>query len=178
MRAPVLLLDVDGVVQAPGLRHEWPDARPVTVRLAGDRFPRTAGSFPITISDDLFRAIEALDIEVWWATSWAEENAIQGLIEQVAMRAVAPRLAASRVLSHPVRELGAGLLPAHWKTTGMIRPALEADPRPFILADDVFAGHTYQQMLSWYVDDNLPRLYIQPDPRRGLTHEHLARMAI
>ncbi|WP_404430677.1 hypothetical protein LG299_12430 [Microbacterium lacus] len=177
MPAPVLLLDVDGVVQAPGLRHEWPDARPVTVRLKGDVYPRTGGSFPITVSNKLFQAVEALGVQVWWATSWSDEGAIHGLIEQTGLTSVAPRLAASRVLSHPPRNVWEGYLPDHWKVTGMIRPVLEAEPRPFILADDIFAGHTYRQMLSWYVDDELPRLFIQPDPRRGLTRAHLVQMA-
>lgn len=156
---PVLYLDVDGVLNALDVsRSRWPDVRTVHERpVPGGR------AYRLHLSAAMGAALAALEVEIRWATTWA----------QAAGPCISPHiglpldLAVSCTPDDPA---------SHFKGEA-IRAEVEAERRPFIWVDDEAISGTWKRWAAQVRDDGVPNLLVEPDTRSGLTPEDLERIA-
>ncbi|SEB52845.1 hypothetical protein SAMN04489806_0988 [Paramicrobacterium humi] len=169
----VLILDIDEVIQARHIGDEWGHARTARIQLTKARYgAEIAGTYYVRISRELFDALNALDVEVWWCSTWNQNNAIEEFLNETRPGG---RLAEGRVLPHPPLRPGATLSEdPNWKIT-TINAALDEYPQPYIFADDIYAHPDCQREILQR-HPGLPGLFIQPLAHRGLTREHVESM--
>lgn len=151
---PILLLDVDGVVNAL-MRSDWPEAQ----------VSRALG-FDITTSKHLGAALLQLLVEIRWLTTWAEE-ANEHISDLCGLPNDLP------VSGHPVRNLS-GFDPA-WKIRCAARVAEEG--RDIIWIDDdlssmgIYDEDSARETLS--LGSNQRIKIVQPNAWVGLTPAHI-----
>lgn len=155
----VWLLDIDGVVNClPRANTEaaWPMFRSAEVtHSSGTRWPFTVAEAVI----EFINTQHATGVEIRWATTWEDD----------ANSSVAPAFGLPQ-LSVGARAAGTDDL---WYKQ---RAALElvASGTPLVWTDDAEIDAETLIRISQY---GTPALLISPDPRRGLTPEHLQAIA-
>lgn len=197
MTAPHLFLDIDEVVRAVYLKYGFektisvveripieqvhPAIRPrkLTVGAGGElpewvarrRKPETHAKFVsyCKVSPKLFADIMSLGVDVTMLTSWLEFDSVDAFFE-----AAYPDFVYGK-LTHPGRDFTdpMGAIPAEWKYEELCR-ALDADPRPFIWADDDEVPIWGAKVEERY--PHLPKLLLAPKRDIGLTPFHMTLM--
>lgn len=192
-----LFLDIDEVVRAVHLGYGYEQWRTVKERIpvelvhpairprrlssgsdgelpdwvARRRTPKTHVEFNshCRVSPNLFADIMALGVDVTMLTSWLEFDSVDTFFETVF-----PAFEYDK-LTHPGRDFAdpLGAIPAEWKFDELCR-SLDADPRPFIWADDdevpIWGGKVDERY------PNLPKLLLAPKRDIGLTRFHMTLM--
>lgn len=179
---PYLFLDIDGVIQANGLRETWPDVVPRRVRgvvSPADAHPHFAWwggwappgrmeiDFRIAVSPELFDAIAALPAQIVIVSDWVARGAAGLFLEQADPRGTPPFPGAIVPEIDPLQPYGPGI----WKAD-LIRSIVQAEPRPFVWADDTEVSFHGPRIAEEFAE--LPQLQIAPAGYYGLTHQHLA----
>lgn len=184
---PFLILDVDEVLQADGLRYGNEQTRVITERVptvdvhptqwprnwhgyGAERRRRDHVTFrtPVRVSRDLFADLSALPAQIVMLTTWCEHSSVLAFLEQATegVRWFPDAI----VLPFPGRA-DDGSMPAGWKYAAL-RELLAQDPRPFVWADDWEVpqwGDTADRDFA-----ELPHHLVAPAPGIGLTREHVA----
>lgn len=182
---PLLLLDVDGVVNAirgGGNRRPWPPARvwPATdwwqlrVR-AGDE-----GTYPITVANpvlDMLHTIHDLRLaEIRWHTSW-QEHAARDLAPVLGLPEFPVQDRHGAVVSYPLtpprRWADRDRDEVWWKLPAAIQVVTEG--RGLVWLDDDLRTYRSQVEAS-PIAQHPDRLLIAPLEGEGLTPRHLARI--
>lgn len=196
--APHMFLDVDEVVRASSLKYGHEQKRVVIERIPAElvhpaMHPKAAhiGSAgelpdwvarrrrkPVThvkfqtncrVSPRLFADIMALGVDVTMLTSWLEHDSVDAFFAECYPDFVYGKLDfPGRDHSDPL-----GAVPADWKYLELCR-ALDADPRPFIWADDDEVPIWSAKVEERY--PHLPKLLIAPLQDIGLTPFHMTLM--
>jgi hypothetical protein len=151
LKAPVLFVDVDGVLSvfgfptngpAPGSFHSVDGIPHCLVEGCGDRLNRLSASF-----------------ELVWATGW-EERANEHLPHLLGLAGEYPTLG----FDHQP-QWGS----AHWKLSAIER---YAGDRPAAWIDDNFN----EACRFWAKEREAPTLLVSTDPATGLTDDHVDRL--
>lgn len=168
---PYLVLDVDEVLQARSL--SFPDATVSVIRSTvapsathGEQQLVTA----VTVSGELFEALERLPVQPVMVTSWLENGSVRSFLSQALP--ARPVLAGAWVPPFPARD-SEGYLPWSWKYD-IVRELLLREPRPFIWADDDEIIK-FQETIEREFPE-IPKLLIAPEREIGLTRAHVAAM--
>lgn len=191
---PHLFLDIDGVLQAPSMKYGYERTAVIRERIpmaevhprmrprkfsgeAPDWLARRRGTpthvafnTPVRTSPKLSEDIAVLDVDVLMLTTWLEHDSVDAFFVQSA----GPAFPYSK-LRFPGRDHAdpLGALPERWKVDEVIR-TLDADPRPFIWADDDEVPMWREEMADRYPD--LPMLLIAPESNLGITSAHMDEM--
>lgn len=152
--APLLLLDVDGVLSLfgfsaqappPGSFHAFEGIPHYLSAVAAEQLSGLAGRF-----------------ELAWASGW-EERANEHLLSHFGLRAALPFLRFARDSSP------GSSLRAHWKLEAIER---HAGSRPLAWVDDAFN----EACEEWASARGAPTLLVSTDPAVGLTADHTAQL--
>lgn len=192
-----MFLDIDSVVRALHLKYGYeqthtlveripinlvhPAIRPRKLSVGSDgelpewvarrRKPETHAKFTsyLKVSPRLFADIMALGVDVTMLTSWLEHDSVDSFFELVYPSFVYDKL------THPGRDFSdpLGAIPAEWKFNELCR-SLDADPRPFIWADDDEVPIWGAKVEERY--PHLPKLLVAPLHDIGLTAFHMELM--
>lgn len=146
-----LYLDVDGVINAQHADRVWDDIS------FGIARPQDNHTYRIVWSPSLIRAIQDLDVEIVWLTTWRDEaptiiGGMTGLAEDAAH--LDPLDGLTRFPS-----IG-------WKTSALIEDQ-KANPSPFIWVDDEIGE------MQLEVAEGLGGLPLQIDGRVGITPQNI-----
>ena len=174
-RAPIWLLDVDGVLNAAaprGDRSAWPCWRTGRAGAIGS-------SWLITWAPGVIEAINRLHGEraadIRWLTTWQDEaNGELSRLLGLPGFAVVPRPSGSgaRAGAHGFLGVRAGVAGAWWKLAAA-RALLDSDPqRPLIWTDDDLVWE--EEARAWANGRPGATLLVAPATDVGLTGEHLA----
>jgi HAD domain in Swiss Army Knife RNA repair proteins len=185
---PLWLLDVDGVLNVVTLAPDatlWPRWRRGVAR-TDDR----SRAWPITWSPDvidrLTDLLTARRVEIAWLTTWGEDAndelaALLGLPQLPVAGCPPSRVVTSGGLSGTGRPASthaevagadaADPLTGRWWKFGALRRLYAVDPgRPLVWTDDDLALEP--QVTAW-MRAHTTSLLVAPDPRHGLTPQHL-----
>ena len=181
MTAPLLLLDVDGVLNALGPRTTGAEWRRGTAEADGARWP-------ITWSPAVVRRLrswhESGRVEVQWLTTWGHDanRELRALLElpelavagtyddEDADGAAAPTGTASHAAVAPSAP---DPLSGHWWKYDVVRRLVDADPDRLVLWVDDELHEPDGPFRTWA--ERQPRLHpVGPHPAVGLTEEDLA----
>lgn len=176
MSKPVLLLDIDGVVNAISKtepRHVWP-----TLVWSRDGYPSGGVVFPLLWSRPVIEYLVDLSerVEVRWHTTWQEEAhefaRIVGLPEGFGLIAKAPeRMASPGIFAR--QQFLAGK-PAWWKYPAAERVLVE-EKRPLVWIDDEIhskINERYRANMSALGDVCL----VCPNEQTGITRKHMRKI--
>lgn len=141
MTKPYLFLDIDGVLNSFG-GGVWGDEQEYELSPFGE------GPFVVTLSNRMAIAINSLDCELWWTTTWQTEAYMVGDIIG---------------LHGQVLNLDRGM---GWKR-GAVERHLDADPRPFVWFEDETGG--YGTNNDKHMDHLPPRFVWNPSIVTGIT---------
>ncbi|SDH54764.1 hypothetical protein [Microbacterium sp. 77mftsu3.1] len=196
--APHLFLDIDEVVRASSLKYGHEQIRQVEEHIPTELVhpamrPKSAhvgsgGEMPewlarrrhkvkprqtfrtrCRVSPKLFADIMALGVDVTMLTTWLEHDSVDAFFAECYPTFVYEKLNfPGRDFSDPL-----GAIPADWKYLELCR-SLDADPRPFIWADDDEVPIWRDKVEARYPD--LPKLLIAPLDDIGLTPFHMTLM--
>lgn len=151
--APILMMDVDGVLNSP--RPKWHS------RVERQHVRTSVGEFKIAWSPaliDWFRVLpEAYNVDLWWLTSWGPE------VDKLETLWKLPQHHASRGIST--------LLPAAHVAQakhGFVSEVV-ASGRPWIWCDD-------EEAEPFDDVDAAPHVAIRPNPKLGLTPDDANRI--
>ncbi|MEX2441109.1 MAG: HAD domain-containing protein [Pontimonas sp.] len=111
MSKPFLFLDIDGVLNSFGGQNVWGDDEDHALTPFGQ------GPFVVSISMNMARAINSLDCELWWTTTWQTEAYLVG-----------------DIIGLKGQYLDLDVNPG-WKH-GAVQRMLQDDPRPFVWFED------------------------------------------
>ena len=151
---PVILLDVDGVLNA------CPHRDPEKVGFTDFRVKLCDG-FKITHSLEMGERLIALDADIVWLTTW--ENRSNTLIGPL-----------FGWPEFPVLEGGEEWYrPGWWKST-VAEKFIRENPRPFVWIDDDLADAEDNGEIDWVGDVDLPHFGVAPLTTTGLTPLSLA----
>lgn len=194
---PRLFLDIDEVLRASHLKYGYevtrvveeklpiekvhPAMRPQRLRsgfsgevpewVARRHAPATHVTFRTLcrVSPRLFEDIQALGVDVTMLTTWLEHDSVDAFFA-----AAHPSFAYDK-LTFPGRDFTdpLGAIPAAWKFDELCR-SLDADPRPFIWADDDEVPIWGEKVEERY--PALPKLLIAPLRDIGVTRFHMELM--
>lgn len=155
MNKPVLFLDIDGVLNAGGWLPskpdtDWPDLELHRVECSGHKYP-------LYLSKEMGSMLAALDVEIRWLTTWADEGYkvgdIIGLPENLEVAAF-PTFRYSPWKWHAVRDF------------------VQIEPgRPFVWIDD---EAIYEAPPGWLKDCGSLNLAITTNPIKGIPREAFA----
>jgi len=192
---PYLFLDVDGILHGTYMKYGFERNHTVVQKLPIDEVhpsmrPRrqdrgelpdwvarrrgipTHVTFrtPVRTSPRLREDLAALDLDVLMLTSWLEFDSVDWFFSETGGTPFP-----YRKLTHPARDFDdpVGAIAARWKVDELIR-TVDADPRPFIWADDDEVPLWRDELNVRYPD--IPKLLIAPVYDVGLTRDHVARM--
>lgn len=197
MTTPRLFLDIDEVVRAVHLKYGYEQWRTVNERIPIETVhpamrPRklssgTGGELPdwvahrqrpkshvsyssrCRVSPKLFADIMALGVDVTMLTTWLEHDSVDAFFAEVYPSFVYDKLNfPGRNFEDPLGEV-----PVEWKFDELCR-SLDADPRPFIWADDDEVPIWGAKVEERY--PGLPKLLLDPKPGIGLTPFHMELM--
>lgn len=141
-----MYLDVDGVVSALSSRHAFRDARRYTV-----------DGFQLMLSRALGTRLKALDAELRWLTTWAEDaNRVGALIGLPALP-IAAMPPPGATASGP------------WKWDAL-RQLVEEEARPFVWVDDDAINLEAE---AWAAEFPGQALLVKPRGNRGLSPDEL-----
>lgn len=151
---PVLLLDVDGVLNKVGTRAD----------LQGTEFKdfrsKECNGYEIKHSLEMGERIDALDCDIVWLTTWEHDaNAFIGPLFGWGER--------------PVIASGDTWYRRGWWKSRVLQEFMYHDPRPFIWLDDDLADAVRKDEVDWLDRFDQPRLLISPLTTQGLLPEHL-----
>jgi len=150
MTRPIILLDVDGVLnalhppfQAPDTWEDWQQAE--------------IEGFTITYSSEMGRRLKALEADIHWLTTW----------EHMANKYICPLLGFPEL---PVLERG-DLDAYHgwWKSSAAELFMLTNMGRPCIWIDDDITEAMRDEEIEWCHSWESAILTVSPDPRTGIT---------
>lgn len=142
----MVYLDVDGVLSALSSRHAFRDGRRYVV-----------DGFQLTLSRALGTRLKALDADLRWLTTWAEEaNQVGALIGL-------PALAVAAI--PPPGATASG--PWKWEA---LRQVVEKEDRPFVWVDDDAINVEAE---TWAAQFPRQALLIKPRGNRGLSPDEL-----
>lgn len=182
MSRPLVLLDVDGVLNAVprfGDPGAWTDCRSGEADAAGSRFRIT---WSPTVVDAVLAWREVADVR--WLTTWGHDA-------NVSLRRLVglPELAVAGTYDEPVDQGGAGAadlgagshaartpaapdpLTGRWWKFDVVREIVRADPsRRIVWLDDDLAG---QDDIRIWMRREVICLLVAPEPSSGLTADHL-----
>lgn len=189
---PYLILDIDGVLQAPRMTYGHERTRVIEEKIPTEdvhpalwprrfhgygadrrRTPTITYRTHVRVSPRLFAELSVLPVQVVMLTTWLEHESSRSFLTQ----ATAEHSWFPDAIHLPFvgrdPEDPEGAIPARWKVDAL-RRLLQEDPRPFIWADD-------DEVPIWALDvsaefDHLPHLLIAPKSDFGLTVDHVARM--
>lgn len=152
MTKPILLLDVDGVLNPDRLPDDW-EFEP---RFQSDE---ESGGLPLDLSREMGAAIEEVGFDMRWLTTWGE----------YANTNIGPHFGwrAMPVAAEPYKEH-----PYFWKVLAVQR--LLAEPGPLVVWIDDEADK-FVNLFGEYeaLDPHYRLIYVAPNPRWGLRREHL-----
>jgi hypothetical protein len=178
---PLLLLDVDGVLNAVAWgsdRGTWGDWRRGTAVADGRSWPI---QWSPSVVDAVLRWQAQADVR--WLTTWGHD-ANRGLRELLGL----PELPVAGTYDEPAGDPDPGLAGTHAAVTPAARDALtgrwwkfdvvrrllrETPGRPLVWIDDDLAG---QQDLRRWVQEATAALLVAPPPRVGLRPQDLAEV--
>lgn len=194
---PYLFLDVDGIQHGTHMKYGFEQTHTIVEKLPTAQVhpamrPQRLGSgsgelpdwvarrrgVPETVTlrtrvrtSPLLRAdLAGLGADIHMLTSWLEHDSVDAFYEQTG-GAVFPYTKLchpSRLFDDPV-----GAVPASWKFDELTR-TVDADPRPFIWADDDEVPVWREEVARRYPVP--PHLLIAPDYSVGLTRHHIEQM--
>lgn len=167
--------DIDGCLNASYNAREWRkegDVDQVGYQRAwvhpefddrGERVGPGGVKFQMEWNDRLIDALNSLDVEFVWATTWRADALKVGQV--------------MKLIHHPQRILhpldGMTTFPSiHWKYDAIIAEQ-EASPSPFIAVDDEW-GHVHPNI--WKSLTDLGGLVISPEFNFGITPGHIDQM--
>lgn len=186
---PLWLLDVDGVLNAVAIEPDhgiWPRWQRGVARTDGG-----TRTWPITwapaVVDQLTELFDGGRVEITWLTTWGHDANVE-----LATLLSLPRLPVAGVppsRTAPTAEISAlagtdvsthaavagadaaDPLTGRWWKFAVVRRLVTGDPyRPIIWTDDDLAMEP--EVMAW-MRAHTTSLLIAPDPRRGLTAQHL-----
>lgn len=175
---PLLLLDVDGVLNAFDDVGGWDVLMHGYARAEGNRWPIL---YSPTVIARLLALHTAGQVEIQWLTTWGHD-ANGGLRELLGMPelVVAGTYAGDNGGEYADTHVGAlaevtASAPDHltgeWWKFDIVRRIHDADPdRPLIWVDDEL-HHSHNPYSAWAADHD--HLAVGPDPRTGLTEKDL-----
>lgn len=146
MTKPFLFLDIDGVLNSFGGLDVWGDDQ--DYRLS----PFGQGPFIVTLSKRMADAINSLDCDLWWTTTWQTEAYLVGDLIG---------------LEGNVLDLDSN---PGWKH-GAVRRKLNEDPRPFVWFEDesgMYGTNNGVSRSEWP-----PGFVWNPNPLTGITPENI-----
>lgn len=149
-----LYLDVDGVLNAD-MPYGWDKEQRHQAKVCG---------YTIRWAGDLIERINALDVDIWWATTW-RSSAVEYLEYHIPIKSVG--------VIHPGLNPDAPLIwpSIAWKTEAILMHQAES-PSRFIHADDEI--YDVESWASTVFD--IGGLPICPESWRGLSPKELERM--
>ncbi|MCD0445794.1 hypothetical protein LO763_19485 [Glycomyces sp. A-F 0318] len=151
--APLLIMDVDGVLNAP--RPRW------NSRVERQHVRTSVGEFKIAWSpaliDWLRELPKAFDVDLWWLTSWGPE------VDKLETLWQLPR-------QHASRGIGTVLPSAQVAQAkhGFVAEVI-ASGRPWVWCDD-------EEAIAFDEPGIAPHVAIQPNPKLGLTPDDANRI--
>jgi hypothetical protein len=158
-KRPVVLLDVDGVVNAV----PWGDKK---VHDGFNDFCQTiCAGFRITYSPKMGERLAALDADIVWLTTWEQDDMANAWIAPLFGWDPLPILHASDEWYRP-----------GWWKSSILEKFIRNDPRPFVWLDDDLSSEERRGGIDWVKDVNVPYLLISPQTANGLQPEHLDRV--
>lgn len=171
-----LYLDVDGVLNAYYAHKKWNEEAGETGR-AFSKYDfcgfRTvddnaeAPSFDMHWSKGLIRALNGLDVELVWLTTWRQD----------AFDSVGPLMGLEHVgrVLHPLSRVTT--FPSiTWKLDSLLAD-LEDNPSPFIWADDEIFDLRGQALYALKtLEEDIPHILVSPDSNFGITPADIERM--
>jgi hypothetical protein len=183
---PLVLLDVDGVLNAIGGTSAWPDWRRGSATAEGR-------DFPITWSPSVVDAVRSWQerADVQWLTTWGHDaNAslrhllslpelpVAGTYDDAGDDRGAPERGdpdATAGAHAAVTPAAPDALTGRWWKFDVVRRLVRADPaRRLVWIDDDLAGQ--DQIRAW-MRREAACLLVAPPPRSGLTPAHLRAVA-
>lgn len=187
---PHLVLDVDGVLQAPSLKYGHEQTRVITethptAQVHPALWPRRWHGYgagrrrrdtitfrtPVRTSPDLLAGLAGLPAHPVMLTSWLEDGSVRFFLDQ-ATRDGTRWFPDATLLPHPGRDTD-GSLPYTWKLDAL-NTFLTGNPAPFIWADDDQVPEFRDTVdRTW---PHLRHLLVGPDPDLGLTRAHVRQM--
>lgn len=187
---PYLVLDIDGVLQAPAMKYGHELSRTIVERqrtadVHPSMWPRSFHGYAaqrrrrdhitfrthVRVSPALFEDLGTLTVQVVMLTTWLENGASHEFLAQALPdRMLFP---SALHLEFPGRTGADGMIPPDWKVQ-QLRALLAADPRPFIWVDDDEVP-VWGAVLNAELAD-LPHVCIGPDSNSGITREHVRSM--
>ena len=171
---PLVLLDVDGVLNAVGLRPDpqvWPDWQRGEAAAAGRRWPL---HWSPSVVAAVLRWRELADVQ--WLTTWGHDAngelaALLGLPQlPVAGTHDEPVVAPQAEALAEVTPAAPDPLSGRWWKFDVVRALLERQVRPLVWLDDDLSADP--EVRAW-VRRRTRCLLVAPDPRTGLTAPQL-----
>ena len=153
---PVLYLDVDGVLNALSRPlAEWSDMATHYIEVG----PYNT-EYKVHLSRQMGAALAGLDVEIRWATTWAED-ANTHIASKVGLPSNLAVSCRPRLSDSPFKSIA-------------IRAEVESERVPFIWIDD----EAIREVDHWWAKElGIPHLFIEPNPRKGLTPFHIDAIA-
>lgn len=161
-RRPMILLDVDGVVnrlptleRIPRHKHEFADLS--EAKVAG---------FPIVYSPEMARRLAGLEGNIYWLTTWEAGD--------LANRKIAPLLGWEPLptIARADHDKRAGAF-GWWKSSAA-KALVAQHQRPFVWLDDELDAARKHGQIAWLRRCGLPHLLVSPE--LGLLPRHLDRI--
>lgn len=145
----ILFLDVDGVLNRYGFRKADPSGW-------GDFIDHpNVNGYTLNLSKDMGEALNGLDVEIVWCTTWENE----------ADTFVADLVGLPRGLR--VMKLG-----RDWKL-GAVIEEINDNPQDFIWIDDTDIDRFFTDAHDCAKENGVRCLLIEPDPRIGITRDDI-----
>lgn len=155
---PALFLDVDGVLNAFNVKGS-----------RGRAFPSfqeaKCNGFRIMYSLEMGNRLAALDVDIFWLTTWE--------IDDLCNKEIGPLFGWEPL---PVIDRGEYDQPGQWWKSSAARDFIKGDNRPFIWLDDDLADAETLKEIEWVKDCGVPNLLISPNPWIGLTPRQIDKV--